>query len=188
MVSINQSLFMSINQYAGQNALLDNIAILLAEYSPYLFIALEVYLYFLSHKRHEALLAFYSMLLALSINQIIELFYFHNRPFMDGLGTTLFQHVPENSFPSDHTTFMLAIACSLFLSPRTRKLGILLIIVGIIGGIGRVFIGVHYPVDIMGSILVGAISSIIMQLQAQRIKFIDQYIFKLEEKIFRRKK
>ena len=177
---------MSINQYAGENTLLDNIAIFLAEYSPYLFIAVEVYLYFLSRKRHEALLAFYSMLLALSINQMIGLFYFHNRPFMDGLGTTLFQHVPENSFPSDHTTFMLAIACSLFFSPHTRKVGLLLIMVGIIGGSFRVFIGVHYPFDIMGGILVGTMSAIMIHLQAQKIKFIDQYIFKLEEKIFKR--
>ena len=188
MVNINQSLFMSINQYAGANALFDNIAIFLAEYSPYLFIGVEVYLYFIARKRHEALLAFYSVLLALLINQIVGLFYFHNRPFMDGLGTTIFQHVPENSFPSDHTTFMLAIACSLFLSPRTRKIGLFLIFAGIIGGSFRVFIGIHYPFDIMGSILVGAISAIIIQLQAQRVKFIDQYIFKLEEKIFKREK
>ena len=40
----------------------------------------------------------------------------------------------------------------------------------------------------MGGILVGAISSIIIQLQAQRVKFIDQYIFKLEDKIFKREK
>ncbi len=179
---------MSINQYAGANVLFDNIAIFLAEYSPYLFIGVEVYLYFIARKRHEALLAFYSMLLALMINQIIGLFYFHNRPFMDGLGRTIFQHVAENSFPSDHTTFMLAIACSLFLSLHTRKVGLLLIFVGIIGGSFRVFIGVHYPFDIMGGIFVGAISAIIMQLQSQRVKFIDQYIFKLEEKIFKREK
>ena len=179
---------MSINQYAGANALLDNIAIFLAEYSPYLFIAVEVYLYFIARKRNEALLAFYSILLALSINQIIGLFYFHNRPFMDGLGITIFQHVQENSFPSDHTTFMLAIAFSLLLSPRTRKVGLLLIIVGIIGGSCRVFIGIHYPFDIMGSILIGAVSAIIIQLLSQRVKFIDQFIFKLEDKIFKREK
>ena len=188
MLTINQSLFMSINQYAGANALFDNIAIFLAEYSPYLFIGVEVYLYFIARKRHEALLAFYSVLLALLINQIVGLFYFHNRPFMDGLGTTIFQHVPENSFPSDHTTFMLAIACSLFLSPRTRKIGLFLIFAGIIGGSFRVFIGIHYPFDIMGSILIGAISAIIILLQAQRVKFIDQFIFKLEDKIFKREK
>ena len=186
MVNINQSLFTSINQYAGQNALFDNIGIFLAEYSPYLFIALEVYLYFIARKRHEALLAFYSVLLALSINQIIGLFYFHNRPFMDGLGTTLFKHVPENSFPSDHTTFMLAIAFSLLLSSRTRKVGLLFMILGVIGGAFRIFIGVHYPFDIMGGILVGAVSAIIIQLLSERVKFIDQFIFKLEEKIFKR--
>jgi len=107
---------------------------------------------------------------------------------MDGLGTTIFKHVQENSFPSDHTTFMLAIACSLFLSPRTRKVGLVLILTGIIGGSFRIFIGIHYPFDIMGSIFVGTISAIIMQLQAQRVKFIDQYIFKLEDKILKREK
>ncbi len=104
------------------------------------------------------------------------------------ISLSFFQHVPENSFPSDHTTFMLAIACSLLLSSRTRKVGLFLILAGIIGGSFRVFIGIHYPFDIMGSIFVGAMSAIIMQLQAQRVKFIDQYIFKLEDKIFKREK
>jgi len=104
---------------------------------------------------------------------------------MDGLGTTILQHVPENSFPSDHTTFMLAIAWSLFFSVTTRQLGLSLIFIGIVGGSFRVLVGIHYPFDILGSILVGAISAIIVHLQIKNLLFIDKYIFNAEEKILK---
>jgi undecaprenyl-diphosphatase len=186
MQSLNQSLFLSINQYAGQNTLLDNVVIFLGEYSPYLFIAIEVYLYFFAHKKHEALWAFYSVLLALLTNQIIGLFYFHNRPFMDGLGTTIFKHAAESSFPSDHTTFMLAIAWSLFFSVATRRLGLALVFLGTIGASFRIFMGIHYPFDILGGVLVGAISAMIITSQAKKLTFINEIILKIEKKLLKR--
>ena len=103
MVVDNQSLFLLINNYAGKSQILDTIAIVLGDNMPYLFIVIEVYLYFFTRKRESSLYAFYAVIVALVINQIIGLFYFHNRPFMDGIGTVLSSHLAESSFPSDHT-------------------------------------------------------------------------------------
>jgi len=38
----NQSIFLLINSYAGQNSFLDMLAILLGEYMPFLFIAVDL--------------------------------------------------------------------------------------------------------------------------------------------------
>jgi undecaprenyl-diphosphatase len=179
MVIDNQSLFLFINSYAGKNNFLDAIAVVLGNYLPFIFIGIEVYLYFVIKKREEALYAFYSMLLALLINQIIALVYFHNRPFMDGIGKVITYHFSDNSFPSDHTSFMLAIAWSLFLSKSTKKLGLILISMGIVGASFRIFIGVHYPFDILGGISVGLLSSIIILTIKEKLIPINQYIFKL---------
>ncbi len=149
----NTTLFLLINSYAGKSATLDFIGVMLGEYIPFFFIAVEVYLYFFAKRKTEALLAFYSVLIALLLNQIIALFYYHNRPFVDGIATVLHSHPIDNSFPSDHTAFMLSIAWSLLFSKKSKKIGAILLILGIIGGTFRVFIGVHYPYDIIGGIV-----------------------------------
>ena len=175
----NQSIFLLINSYAGQNSFLDMLAILLGEYMPFLFIAVEVYLYYILKKKDEALYAFYSVLLGLCINQVIGIFYFHNRPFMDGIGKVISYHLEDNSFPSDHTTFMLSIAFSLFFSKNDKKLGLVLIVIGIIGASFRVFIGVHYPLDIIGGIVVGVVSAILIYKVQHKVLPLNRYIIKL---------
>ncbi len=47
---------------------------------------------------------------------------------------------------------MVSIAISLFLYKKTKKLARLLIFLALVGGSSRVFVGVHYPFDIIGSI------------------------------------
>ena len=188
MVIDNQSLFLLINNYAGKSQILDTIAIVLGDNMPYLFIVIEVYLYFFTRKRESSLYAFYAVIVALVINQIIGLFYFHNRPFMDGIGTVLSSHLAESSFPSDHTAFMLAIAWTLFLSQNTKKLGLILIPIGIISATFRIFIGVHYPFDILGGIFTGLISAIMVLSIKEKLRPINQTIFGITEQILKRKR
>jgi undecaprenyl-diphosphatase len=116
------------------------------------------------------LYAGYAAVLGLAINLLITSFYFHPRPFMENIGKLLIDHVPETSFPSDHTTFMLSLSITLLLLKETRKTGMLLCILGLIGGFARVLCGIHYPIDILGSLLVAtAAGLIIFVLQAKLI-------------------
>ena len=183
----NTTLFLLINSYAGKSATLDFIGVVLGEYMPFLFIAVEVYLYFFAKRKIEALLAFYSVLIALLLNQIIALFYFHNRPFMDGIGIVLKPHIAESSFPSDHTTFMFAIIWSLLLYKNSRKYAYILFPLGIIGGFSRVFMGIHYPYDIVGGIVSGFIGALIIYGFKIKLTWLNNLIFKIENKIFKGK-
>jgi len=178
---MNEKLFLIVNSLAGQNHFLDLLAISLAKGMPYFFILVEVYLYFVAKKKKEAIFAFYSVVISLGISFLISLFYTHNRPFMDNLGTILIHHKPDTSFPSDHTTFLFAIAWS-FMLFRVRFWSLFLIL-AFLGGITRVYVGVHYPFDILGGIFIGLVGASIIYIFRQKLEKLNEFVFMIENKI-----
>ncbi len=182
---LNKELFLAINQYAGSSKIVDAIAVGIAEYLPYLFIIILVYLWFKQHveKKSIPLHAGYSAILGLLINLAVSSVYFHPRPFMENLGITLIHHVADSSMPSDHTTFMLSIAISLFFNKSCRMLGAVLIVSGFIGGLSRVFIGVHFPMDILVSAVVSFFSAVTIFILKERLESTDKFVIGGYEKI-----
>ena len=178
---INIKIFTDINRFAGESTLLDNIAIDIAEYSPYVFIAVLFYLWFSSRTdgKYSALVAGYSAIAGVLINRFITLFYFHPRPFMLEIGTQLVYHIPESSFPSDHTTFMLSIAAMLLYFRSSVVIGCLLFFFGLISGSSRVFCGVHFPADIIGSVLVSLIATSTVWGFRKRLRVLNDFIVKV---------
>ena len=187
---INIKIFTDINRFAGESTLLDTIVIAIAEYSPYVFIAVLLYLWFSSRKdgKYSALVAGYSAIAGVLINRFITLFYFHPRPFMLEIGTQLVYHVPESSFPSDHTTFMLSIAAMLLYFRSSVVIGCLLFFFGLISGSSRVFCGVHFPVDIIGSVLVSLIATYTVWGFRKRLRVLNDFIVKVYFSIFFRRR
>ena len=181
---MNENLFLLINQFAGKNHVLDLIGIFLAKDMPYVFILVEIYLYFIIDKKNESLFAFYSVILALMISFSISLIYFHNRPFMDNIGTLLIHHKAETSFPSDHTTFLFSIACS-FMLFRIRFWGLFLFL-ALLGGLARIYVGVHYPYDILGGIVVGFVGAFIIFKCKTKLQHLNEIIFSIENKLLRK--
>ena len=184
METLNQNIFISINSNVGQNHTVDFFMTIIAQYLPYVFIVILFYLWF-NNKKNEALYSGYVATLGVSINLIIGLFYFHPRPFMDGLGLNLLSHKIENSFPSDHTTFIVSIAIMLITFKSTRVLGIISIILALWCGVARVYCGVHYPFDIIGSIVVSIIAVIIITILKDRLSRLNNLIISIWYKIFR---
>ena len=151
-----------------------------------MFIAVLFYLWFSSRGdgKYSALVAGYSAIAGVLINRFITLFYFHHRPFMLEMGTQLVYHVPESSFPSDHTTFMLSIAAMLLYFRSSVVIGCLLFFFGLISGSSRVFCGVHFPVDIIGSVLVSLIVTSTVWSFRKRLRVINDFIVKVYFSIF----
>ena len=184
MHSLNQNIFLYINHFAGQNHKVDFLMTVIAQYIPYVCIGILLYLWFTSEK-NEALYSGYTTTLGVILNQIIGIFYFHPRPFMDNLGVALLSHKPENSFPSDHTTFSLSIALMLLTFKSTRILGIIVSVFSLWCGVARVYCGVHYPFDILGSIVVAICSVIIIRLFKNKLIYLNNYIILTYSKIIR---
>lgn len=164
MEEFNKSIFFLINQFAGKFSSLDAFAIIFAEAMPYFLMLIMVYLW-LSHdlaKRKSSFHAGLSVLLGMLISYVISFFYYSSRPFVDKLGTQLVEHAPDSSFPSDHTTFIFSISVMFLLNKSTRVIGAIVCPLSFTSGLSRVFVGVHFPLDILGAILVAIVSSVIV--------------------------
>lgn len=66
-----------------------------------------------------------------------------------------------SSFPSGHTSTAFSIMTTLFLFLR---IPFIFMVLPVLVGISRVYLGVHYPSDIMTGMLIGTLSSIIANI------------------------
>lgn len=96
-----------------------------------------------------------SAVVALLVNAVLGHLWYHARPFADHPKQTLLlvHHGADNSFPSDHASVAFAVAFAVLVFHR--RLGILLVAVAIGVGLDRIFLGVHYPIDVLTSVFVG---------------------------------
>lgn len=177
MDRINSMFFLYINQYAGESIVFDALAIFMAEAMPFIFMLVMLVLWFFASNSTKRISFFagYSVLLALFLSYLIGLLYYHSRPFTINLGTQLVEHAADASFPSDHTTFVFAIAFMFLWNTRTRKLGVGLCLLSLLAGLARVFVGVHYPFDIAGAALLGAVSSFMIIYLASKVSYLEKF-------------
>src|SRR5207244_6821181 len=95
-----------------------------------------------------------SAALALLLNQLIGKIWHRERPFATHPSAHVWgsrSHDP--SFPSDHASAAFAIAFAVLLFDRA--VGSVFLAAAVLIGVGRVFIGAHYPADILAGALVG---------------------------------
>ncbi|MGF6551806.1 phosphatase PAP2 family protein [Paraburkholderia youngii] len=157
--AFNHALFLMINGTPATPGWLVSTALVSANYLIWL-VPLMLVMMWLSgdrQRRELALRACCVALLALGVNQLIGLVWQHPRPFMIGLGHTFLAHVPDSSFPSDHATLFASIALPLLFG-RMCWLGGMTLVVGIIVAWARVFLGVHFPLDMIGAVAVAWIA------------------------------
>lgn len=131
---------------------MDNLMIIGAEYVIYLTIIL---MFALTLKKGPAekkalILAIFSIPVAVILIKVIHLFIITPRPlgaYEDGA-----------AFPSRHASLMAAFAFA-YIFFRS-KWAALMVALTVWVGIARVYVGVHFPVDILGGIVTGLLSVI----------------------------
>jgi undecaprenyl-diphosphatase len=105
-------------------------------------------------QRESALRICLVALVALGINQLLALGYPHARPSQMGIGHTFIPHAADASFPSDHATVFAAMALTLLLASPKRMAGWIFVILGVIVAWARIYLGVHFPLDMLGAVAV----------------------------------
>ncbi|MBE0150725.1 undecaprenyl-diphosphate phosphatase [Serratia sp. PL7] len=125
-----------------------------------------------------------ALLFAMSAAATIGALLPHERPFVTGIGYTFLAHAPDSSFPSDHGTAIFTFALA-FLCWHRAWSGLLLMVVAIAIAWSRVFLGVHWPLDMVGGFLVGCVGCLFAQLVwnlfgdaiAQRLTRLYHFLF-----------
>lgn len=171
MNSFDVTVFHAINGLAGKSAILDAIMSFFAEYALEIYAVLFVVTWFALpkddlRKRHALVMSGLAGILALIINVIIAHFWFRARPFTvlpHGTFTQLIPHSPDSSFPSDHVSGSFAFAVGSWgRAPRWIQwtfTGVAIVVM-----FARVYVGVHWPTDVLASLVIGFASGRIIWL------------------------
>ncbi|QGP93982.1 Undecaprenyl-diphosphatase BcrC [Neomoorella glycerini] len=158
-------LFVAINNLAGQWHSIDLVMRYLALYGPFVLLLPLLYLWFgsrgenLVEERLTVLRAMTAAALALGFNVLINACYYRPRPFMHHKVKLLIPPSQDASFPSDHA----AGAWGLTWSMRAKKVHYGMMALSFLLMLARVYVGVHYPLDVLGGAVVGVGASIIVE-------------------------
>src|SRR5665213_136076 len=160
--SVDYRLFQTINGLAGTNRALDASMIACAKYSPIIFalVLIGLWLTWTYRNQRGAALAGISGVIALGIGQIVGAALPRDRPYLAHHATLLITHSPDTSFPSDHAT--LAFAVGVMVWQFNRRLGTTLLLFGAVTAFARVFVGAHYPSDVLGGAVLGSVVSLVI--------------------------
>ena len=107
----------------------------------------------------------------LSVNILIKRIVARTRPYevIEGL-TSLIGPQSDFSFPSGHTAASFAFATVILLT-MPKKFSIPTLILAFLIALSRIYLGVHYPTDILGGIVIGVLCGISAVIT---VKFIEK--------------
>ncbi|MGB9694631.1 MAG: undecaprenyl-diphosphatase [Caldisericaceae bacterium] len=186
---MNVYFFELINGLAGKSALLDQIMIFAAKYLVGIIPIIIFLLWFnrTAESKRSAIFVTSAVGVALLLGYITKNIYYHPRPFAIGLGLDLVPDGPTSSFPSNHTTAMFALSFAIFFVKKYR-LAVISFIMAFIVAISRIYIGVHFPFDILGGIVFGFIGTLLAFGIKKSLDTISDKAIIIERKMFVRGK
>ena len=171
-MNVNVDIFNFFN-HALQNPVLDGIMPILTHFGDFKFLLLvviAVILYAQITRRKTlkkvAIIALAALLFSDAIAFVLKHMVHEPRPFMSLDNVRLLVREDDlNSFPSGHTTSTVAVVTALILNMKelSKKhyliLDIALVIFAVLIGFSRMYVGVHYPGDVLAGAVIGLIGA-----------------------------
>ncbi|MBQ2319715.1 MAG: phosphatase PAP2 family protein [Lachnospiraceae bacterium] len=65
------------------------------------------------------------------------------------------------SFPSGHTSIAFAATVPILINGKNKILGSIAVIAALFMGLSRLYVGVHYPTDVLAGMILGIVSAVI---------------------------
>ena len=165
-MSLSQKLFFKINAQVGKRAWLDRLMYLSANLLIYVlaFFVITWGVFVLGGVDPEKFETMVKILLTVfvfsfAISYGIALLWKHPRPIVEFPETKMLLHPIEvwKSFPSDHTAMSFLLAGSVVFMGAGLGFSIFVLLLATIIAFSRVYVGVHYPRDIMGGFVLALV-------------------------------
>lgn len=163
---MNRHAFIDVNNFARHTPWLHGVMTLYAGYGVVLFALLLLAGWWVARRSGApramavALWAGIGTVVAVGINQPIVNSIREQRPYTAmPHSLLLMQRSTDFSFPSDHATMAGAVAAGLLL--LSWRLGLLAVLAALVMCFARVYVGVHYPGDVLAGLAVGAATIVI---------------------------
>mgnify|MGYP002146055016 CR=1 FL=1 len=169
MNSLNQYIFLLLNADAQASAFSIWLGRTLAEWPVFIALLLVALAWYRQTDRKLfAQRAVVTTALAMGMALAIRCTYYNPRPFVLGLGRMLIAHDPTSSFPSLHATFLFSMAFALLLHKGSRSIALFVMLLGVGTAWARIFVGVHYPLDMAGAFLTACLAAVAVKFCFQR--------------------
>lgn len=102
-------------------------------------------------------------IIELAVTLVVQIFKYlvaRVRPYDDLLNVIALRTEKDFSFPSGHTA--TAFACAVFMSSLLSGMGLLIMLLAALIGYSRIYLGVHYPSDVIAGGLIGVLFTLIL--------------------------
>ena len=164
---LDTTLFNFIHALAGKSGFFDAAGVFFAEYVSY-FVVIAALIFLFASKQEwrerftNTAFLMLSLVLARGIlTPLLKFFVDRPRPYEALSFSPLLSSLDSAAFPSGHATFFFALGMAIFLILRSTGwwfLGAAFLI-----GLARVFVGVHWPIDIVAGALIGIASALFVK-------------------------
>ncbi|WP_110926779.1 undecaprenyl-diphosphatase [Bacillus massiliglaciei] len=182
MNDINLFLFRTINDLGFDLTFLNPIAFFLAEYALFVLALWMIAKWIFTKEKIRTRLVLAGAILSFLCGEVLAKgighFISHPQPFASlSHVNQLVAHEVDNSFPSDHTLLFFSICMMLFLGSTSNK-RIIYLIAAVLVGLSRIWVGVHYPVDVAAGAAIGILASVLLYPLVIRSKMLTAVIQK----------
>ncbi|MCX8649189.1 phosphatase PAP2 family protein [Gilliamella sp. B2776] len=162
----NTQIFLLINASDQASKSFVNFAIFCAKYLVYVPIIIMSIDWFIHPNYRQLIIKMViGLAIALLITFIIRHLFYSPRPFAVDVGTNYLFHDKTSSLPSQHTVFVWTLFFTAFFNKtqRTKTTLSLLALVALLVSWSRIYLGVHWPLDIFVGFIVSIVSSLIIK-------------------------
>lgn len=169
MRSLDLALFSLINAGAGTPRWAIDIASFISDVMPALAVgAFALGALLVPAWRRPLLIGLASLLLAWAVVMLLRTHVQVARPAALGLGVQWASQGIRPGFPSMHASGSFAFAMSLVFA-RLRGPALVLLLFGLGVGWSRIFLGLHFPSDVLAGALLGTLVALVVERGARRL-------------------